>query len=582
MSEALLWCEYILSANGIYQSALRRVVSYFVTDIEILGNDVGKEEKDKYLDFLHDTLQVPTYLNVVGMDHIGYGNSFTSVLNLFHRYVACSTEHCGFEAPLRVADTSPAIGLKWSNFGWTGTCPVCKRKGPFKHVDRRGQNEKDLRLKRWSPHEIDILHDAYTEDCDFIWKIPEEYRQQLKQGNLFQLERAHWQIVSAVKNGNYLRFDEDVVYHTKDPAPAGIKTRGWGWSQILTNFRLAWYNQVLDRFNEAIALDHVVPFRLITPAPKSGADPAGSDPLLGMNLGNFNGQVRSMLARHRRDPATWHTLPFPVNYQSLGGDATQLAPYQLIELGTSRLLDAIGIPIEMHKGTLSVQAAPVALRMFESHWSVLIKHLNGVLNHIVEQVAQINNWEPVRARLARVTHVDDLTRQMAKLQLMLNKSISETTGLKSIGLGFEEEQQRILQEERFKAEETSKVQEEMALSEQGKTLGLPEQIPAAPGQAPGAPAPGGAAAAAGAAMPTQPNMATTPEDLYSKAQEITQQLLAMPDSQRRSELIRLKQMDPTVHSLVKSLLEQYRSQARSVGGQQVLAQQFGGQAAPAA
>jgi hypothetical protein len=51
----------------------------------------------------------------------------------------------------------------------------------------------------------------------------------------------------------------------------------------------------------------------------------------------------------------------------------------------------------------------------------------------------------------------------------------------------------------------------------------------------------------------------------------------MPDSQRQSELINLKKVDPTLHSLVKSQLEDIKQSAQRQGGEQVMQQQFGKQ-----
>ena len=76
-------------------------------------------------------------------------------------------------------------------------------------------------------------------------------------------------------------------------------------------------------------------------------------------------------------------------------------------------------------------------------------------------------------------------------------------------------------------------------------------------------------------QPTQMNKPTTPEEMVSQAQTIAQQMMALPASQRRSELITLKRVDPTTHSLVTSAMDEIRQQARSAGQQQQLQQQFG-------
>jgi hypothetical protein len=72
-----------------------------------------------------------------------------------------------------------------------------------------------------------------------------------------------------------------------------------------------------------------------------------------------------------------------------------------------------------------------------------------------------------------------------------------------------------------------------------------------------------------------PNMPTTPEEMDGQAQMIAQELIALPESQKDSELIKLKQSDAIMHSLVSKHMEQIRNEAKTVGGAQVLAEQYG-------
>ena len=256
-----------------------------------------------------------------------YGNSFTSIIVPFRRYLSCPK--CGLEAPLKKVYNSPEFAFKWSQYQFIAHCPHCGYRGPWRHIDRRSGERGGVRVKRWNPHEIQILWDPHTDDTAYIWKIPEEYRTMIARGHLFHLERASWEIVQAVKNNHSLLFDKDVIYHMREEAMAGVKSRGWGISRVLTNFRQAWYYQVLHRYNEAIALDYVIPFRVITPMPHPGQGGEAADPVLTMNLGGFVSRVNQMV-RERRDPTRWNVLPFPIEYQALGGDATQLAPKDLL------------------------------------------------------------------------------------------------------------------------------------------------------------------------------------------------------------------------------------------------------------
>lgn len=98
---------------------------------------------------------------------------------------------------------------------------------------------------------------------------------------------------------------------------------------------------------------------------------------------------------------------------------------------------------------------------------------------------------------------------------------------------------------------------------------------AAGGMPPVGPA-GAAASQFSLSQPTQPNQPITPEEMMAKANEVAQQFMGMPETQRKSELIKLKRTDPTLHSLVTSVMDDIRQQARSQGQQQVLQQQYGG------
>ncbi len=582
------WCEFIFMSNGTYRMAMERIISYFLTDIEIgsPGDDtIGDDEKEKYSTYLKESLDGLTVLQSLTRDRMCYGNGFASVVVPFHRMVVCPK--CGTQHPLRVVLEDPKFKWSWANCEPSALCQntQCGQHGKWKFNDIPNTEDSKIKIKRWNPKEIEIVHDYYTDETAYLWRIPEDYRQKVIKGELFTLERCPQQMIQAVKKRQLFRFADDAVFHMKEPTLAGIKTRGWGISRVLTNFRQAWYVQVLRRYNEAIALDYVIPFRVITPAEKSGN--GMNDPLMSMGGGNMRGEIMQMLAKRRRDPAAWHTLSFPVQYQALGGEATALAPKDLLDQGQQTLLNETGTPMELFQGTLSMQAAPVALRLFESTWQHLVHDNDRFLTWLVKQLSQILSWETVTAKLRRVTYADDMNRQMAALQLAMGQQLSQTTALKGMGFSWRDEQRQIAEEARFQSEMQANVQEEMEQSAYGS------QIAKGQGGQPGAPAQGGQPAPGGdpsqpqgpppgpvTGMLQSPDTPTTPQDLLAQADSLAQQMFGLPESQKDSELRALKQKNEVLHSLVKAKMQQYRQKAQTAGGSQVLAQQFGGGAPP--
>ncbi|MEM5809027.1 MAG: hypothetical protein QXH92_03910 [Candidatus Aenigmatarchaeota archaeon] len=590
-------CEYIFMVNGTYRQAADRILSYFITDPEISGVTDDERERWKYL--LEDVLDIRNILHTVGLDCMCYGNSFISVLQPIKRYLycpECAKKGDYYELPLSEVAENPIFRFKWADFKFNAVCPKCNYSGEWKHIDRT-EATSDLSgfiVKRWNPHHIELLYDPYTEEVKYIWKIPEDHRRLIRDGYVYHLERTPWEVIEAIKKDMHLHFENQQVYHFKEPTLAGIHNRGWGVSRVLTNFRQLWFVQVLHRQIESIALDYVIPFRVITPVP--GDKSAGADPLINQDLGGFMAQIHNMLRRRRRDPASWFTLPFPINYQTLGGDARQFAPVDILNFGREVLLNDIGIPIEMFRGTLQLQAAPAALRLFEAYWSHLPHNLNGVLRFIVKKLASYLHWPVPKVKLARVSHADDLQRVMSRLQLMMGGQISQTTGLKSVGLDFREEVQRQMDEQRFSAEQQAKLQRTLMQAAQAEQMLPPVQlaqlaqgqqpgVPPAPGGAPmpgGAPQPGqpqGAApmpeqpvgpmgqvaAQTVAGMPINPNQPITPEELLNRANVIADQLLGLPESQKDSILHSLRTTNQVLHALVRAALEKKRNKARTIG-----------------
>jgi len=280
----------------------------------------------------------------------------------------------------------------------------------------------------------------------------------------------------------------------------------------------------------------------------------------------------------------------------LGADAKQLAPTELITQGYDTLLNETGTPVEFYQGNLSLQAAPVALRLFESTHRQLVTDANNFLQWLVDGISRIMSWELVDCTLKRVTIADDMQKQMSALQLMMGQQLSGTSGLKAIGYDWETEQKLIADEARKQQEMQARQQEEMQqagfAAEIAKGMNPMQQQGGAPPQGGGAPPQGGgnppgpdaqsAMGAGGTPVSTYiqsmgPNVPITPNDLQAAASQLAQELIGLPESVKDSELRKLKQYNPTLHSIVRAKLDEIRQQFRLQGGAMMQQQAAGGQ-----
>jgi hypothetical protein len=468
--------------------------------------------------------------------------------------------------------------------------PKCFYIGEFRRDDRPTHDHDGLKIGRISPHRIRIVPHPISGSVQYYWDLDPWLRNEIKKGSRAYIEETPWEIVETVLHDEYLRFNKESFHHIKEEAPSGVWAGGWGIPRMFSNFKQAWANQIYKRYYEAFALDYIMPFRTLTPKPGISRE---GDPLLHMNLADFQSQIMTMFRMHRQDPTTIHALPFPVDMQMLGAGGIQLMPVELLKIGTEDLLNGIGVPLEFYRGTVQdVKALPSVLRLFEMTWSGMVAGLNDMLGWICERVSGLKNWEKVQAKLQAPTIAYDLERKQLLLQLSAGQQISRDTAWAPFGLNVREEIRKMLQEERVIQDEMSEFQEQQAKKQElQSTMAMgaagmlqPTAGPGMPAQ-PGAPAPAGgemqggnppaqgappAGMAGGMAPPAMNPADMTPQDLSAQAEAYANQLLSMPYEMRRSQLSDIKKSNETLHALTIAKMQQIRQKAQTQGGMQLL------------
>jgi hypothetical protein len=592
---ALDWSEYCFFANSTYARAQQRIVAYFLTEVEVSASDgdhsLGDDERSKWSTFLEEDAAVRASIAQLDMDTACYGNAYASLLCPFRRFLI--SQSSGIIIAFREMVENPKqFNLQYDHVKnrFMAKDPQSDARCEWKIHDVPYES---VEIKIWNPKEIEVIFDPWTNNRRYLWRIPAHYKREVKRGNMHILESAPLEVLKAVAQDCFFLFSKDTIFHMMEPTLSGVDARGYGISRALLNYPDIWYVQVLRRFNEAIALDHVCPFRLITPDTIGAGTQGTAEPLRAMNMGDWAAQIRAMVRRRRHDPNQWNTLPFPVRYQSLGGDANQLATPELLVQGEDVMLNAAGAPAELYRGTLQMNVAPVALRLFESTHYNLVHSNNEFLRWFVGRVTQLLPLPSVRLKMRSVTYADDFQKQMAMLQMFMGQQVSGTTALRGFGQDWRTEQRQIAEEEVFRQKIRAELQEEAQTNAQGEQIAKGQPAPAGAGAAPGGqpadpsqqggPAPGQPAVdpTSAGGSPVQSALAsmgqqTTPDDLLQMSQSLAEQLLSLPSPQRTSELRTLKGRNEILHALVKAKVQETRNQARMAGGSMLMGEQPAG------
>lgn len=493
-----------------------------------------------------------------------YGNSFVSVYLPFDRYLQCPD--CGNQ--VHISKIKYKFNSEKGEF--MCRCPKCKKgEVAFKRVDRRSRDTSKIKVNRWDPKRIKLKVNDITGEIKYYYKLDPRFVERVRKGDPFYINNVSWGFIETCLGAinkddsteHLFEFDTDKIYHLRDANFAGLseKIKGWGIPPILPYFKLAYYIQLMRRYDEAIALDFIVPFRILYP---QGSAPGGQDPLTMVSMQTFIAAMSSMVEKKRMNMTSIEVAPWAIGYEMIGGEAKQLAPKESIQEATQELLNSMGFPQELFAGTLSLQAAPVALRLFEREWNPFVSGINDILQWITDEVSKYMQWDPVEVHLTPVTLADDLEKKGIQMQAAAGQDISKQTAYRSIGIDYLDEQRRIIKEQ----QDIQKMQEKAMADAQAQ-------------QANGAMGGGGDGGAEGGGGESGMNgpggqVGATPGDVFQQAQQIAQQLIAENNpTHTRQMLASIKQTNPTLWAQVKGQLQDQRQQLASQG-QQLMIQQM--------
>lgn len=541
------WAEYLYLTFGTFRQASRKVVRYFLTEIVLDGE--SENERQSYMDFLNDELHLLTRLAEIGDDYMTYGNCFVSVYFPFDRFLICPK--------CKVYYHIDTIRYKFDlkNLAFHCKCGKCGYNGAFNREDRRSPDRKRVRLIRWNPKRIRLRVHPVSGSIEYYLEPEPRFVRKIEEGNRFYLNQTPWALVEycskAGPTGQVLfRFDEDSIYHMRESTLAGLPIVGWGIPPILPNFKLAYYIQILRRYDEAIALDFIVPFRVLYPDGGTVQGGITQDPVQLMAMNVFKAHMEKMVAQKRKNITDIQIAPFKIGYEMIGGEAQSLAPKDSIAQAMDELLNATGFPAELYKGSLSIQAFPVALRLFEKTWGTLVDGYNDLISWVLRKIARYFQWGELHGSLRSVTLADDLERKALAMQAAAGMDISKGTAYRPLDIDYMEEQKRIIEEQRAIQE----LQQEAMEEQQAQMAGA--------GGGAGAQGPGGTPGA-------------TPGDVHQQARDMANQLLTQtPETLRRGELIKIKHSNPTLHALVLQYMDEQRQEMARQG--QALMMQQGG------
>lgn len=541
LKELFKWSEFLFYNSAQIYAALRKFGEYPISDFNYITTNQALKSKHKFL--IENVIRGRELLIKSTLDKYVYGNCFLSMYQPFIRYLKCPK--CG------VMTNIQNIRYKFNvkNLSFAYKCAACKQPvvASEKHIeDRKVLLSKRINFIRWDPKLMDIDHDRYTGDSVYYYTIPREDIQRVNNGHKTLIDSMPIEFLKAIKDEKQFRFAPDAIFHMKVGGPAGISPQ-WGLPPLISALNLFHYAQILRKANEAIALDYLVPLRVLHPAQSSN----NADPLTTISLERWMTEMQSNVKAQRKDPLHMMFAPIPVGVTQIGGNGRALLTLGEQQEAEKNIIAALGIPMEFIYGGLTKGGMEATLKLIENQLQSHINDLKDLLQWVDDSCAKFLGWERIRVDMADFTMVDDDSKKQMVMQLFMAGEqqgapiISKTTVAELNGIDLRQEKERIKQETLDALREQAQMQKEITKIQNNVADQVQQQAQVGPQQ-------------------------YNQQQIIAQADQVVQQITQMDPSMRKSQLHALETEDYVLYSVVIQRLEQMQTgsnmASRSSGG----------------
>ncbi len=417
------YCHSFFHTDPFLSNVVRKVTEYPLTEI-LYDTEVDLATRKKYDKILHEKLNINTFLLEIGLDYHTYGNCFISMFAKKKRFLK-----------IKGQDAKPIdkVNYKFRNFEFYIKDPVTGDEVKAEVMDEAINSMEAIRMLRWNPENIDIDYNPITGESTYYYNIPNDVRKKITRGEKSMIEDTPMIFMDAIKNKKRIELDKKSFYHFKRPG-LSESDMGWGKPMILAALKKIYYLQILQRGNEAIAHEHIVPKKAISPA-----NTATLDPLTQLNLPKWKGQIEGTVKKWKRDPNHIAVFPIPIGYQELGGNARGLMLTPEMKFLEESIINSLGVPIEFIKGGASWTGSSVSLRIVENMFLTYRNLLLDFLNHfLIPKLVSFLNYPEVKLKFKAFKMSDDAQSKQLMLQLAELGKLSDQQLLDAFGFTYEE------------------------------------------------------------------------------------------------------------------------------------------------
>lgn len=537
LKQLFRWTEYLYYNSAQIYAGTRKFAEYPITELEYMSD--SDKLTSLYRRLLEDIVGIKRNLIKASIDLQVYGNSFTSLHLPFKRHLKCSK--CQFKQVAEVIDYK----YNPNNATFKHTCGDCGFTGESIVVDKLQISPEKINIVRWDPKLIQISYNSVTGESEYYLQVASELKSKVMGGDKHLITTLPKPILETISKGELFKFNKDEIFHMRSDAPAGVQS-GWGYPPLVACMPLFYHASVLRKANESIALERIVPMRVMHPQAISG----NADPILSLSMGKFMSEVEDNISKWRRDPNHIMMSPVAVGVSQVGGEGRALMVNAEIQQAEDNIIAAMGFPKEFVYGGLSYTGSSVTLRMLENQLESSVFQITQLLRWVTNKMGKFLGWDHCQVGLGDFKMIDDVSQKQLVMQLFQMGMVSKTTVAEAHGIDIAEERDKIKQENltdaRFQKElELDMMDLQKDISQQARQM---------------------------AAQQSGGGLAYDQQAVIGEAENIAMQLMQMDDGTRKSQLSSLQAEDYVMYSVVIQRLEQMQLDQKNQAMQQMQGQ----------
>lgn len=429
--------RFYYNQDAMVGAIVDKMSEYPITQIIISqqGDEkLSPEGRDKWDALINVTLNLRQIMIDINVDKYIYGNSFHYVYYPFVRYctcIACKTRTA--IGGIRDVRAQPSEAGGKFTLSIEGICPKCDKRSSFFVEDRKSEARSGLSFVRLSPIRMELEYNPATGHKIWYWDPDKRIKDGMMTGDRTIIDYTEMRVLEAAFKGQKIRMNKDRLWVSQSATQPGL-WQGWGVPPMFRVLEDVYYYKVLRRANEAIAQEHVVPMRVVSPAGAGDVSPQRT-----MNLADWRNRLKDEFAAFKRDPNHLMISPIPINVEQIGGQGRVMMVAAEMEAAARVIAAGIGCPVEMIWGGLNWSGASVSLRVLENHFLNDRENCERLLGFLIPKIAAYFRMPRIQTKLSEFRMADDVQQQANLINLMTQGYLSRESVIGEMGFDPSEE-----------------------------------------------------------------------------------------------------------------------------------------------